>query len=84
MWCLGTWFSDGFGSVRFTAGLDDLKSLLQPKLFYDSVYARCIYIAKLVITLGINRAVFFPENWMLPNRKEKIECDKPIIHCKYL
>ena len=24
MWCLGTWFSGGLGSVRFTVGLDDL------------------------------------------------------------
>ncbi|KAK4828511.1 hypothetical protein QYF61_026782 [Mycteria americana] len=25
MWCLGTWFSGGLGSVRLTVGLDDLK-----------------------------------------------------------
>ena len=30
-WCLGTWFSGGLGSVRFTVGLDDLKGLFQPK-----------------------------------------------------
>jgi len=35
MWHLGTWFSGGLGSVRFTVGLDDLKGLFQPKLFYD-------------------------------------------------
>ena len=33
MWCLGTWFSGGLGSVRLTVGLD-LKGLFQPK---DSV-----------------------------------------------
>ena len=36
MWCLGTRFSGGLGSVRLTVGLDDLKGLLQPKWFYDS------------------------------------------------
>jgi len=25
MWCLGTWFSSGLGTVRFTVALDDLK-----------------------------------------------------------
>jgi len=34
-WQLGTWFSGGLGSVRFTAGLDDLKGLFQPKSFYS-------------------------------------------------
>ena len=29
--CLGTWFSGGLGSVRFAAGLDDLKGLFQTK-----------------------------------------------------
>ena len=28
---LGTQFSGGLGSVRFTFGLDDLKDLFQPK-----------------------------------------------------
>ena len=37
MWCLGTWFSGGLGSVRFTVGLDDLKGLFQPKRFCDSL-----------------------------------------------
>ncbi|KAK4832597.1 hypothetical protein QYF61_024388 [Mycteria americana] len=37
MRCLGTWFSGGFGSVRFTVGLDDLKGLFQPIRFCDSV-----------------------------------------------
>lgn len=43
-----------------------------------------MYIAKLVMTLEINRTVFYPEKWMLHNRKEKCKCDKPIIYCKYL
>lgn len=29
MWCLGTQFSGGLGSVRLTVGLDDLKGLFQ-------------------------------------------------------
>ncbi|KAK4824164.1 hypothetical protein QYF61_011291, partial [Mycteria americana] len=33
MWCLGTWYSGGLGSVRFTVGLDDLKGLFQPIRF---------------------------------------------------
>jgi len=37
MWCLGAWFSGGFGSIRFIGGLDYLKGLFQPKLFYDSI-----------------------------------------------
>ena len=37
MWCLGTWFSGGLGSVTFKVGLDDLKGLFQPKLFYESM-----------------------------------------------
>ena len=37
MWCLGTWFSGGLGSVTLMVGLDDLKGLFQPKRFYDSV-----------------------------------------------
>jgi len=36
MWCLGTWFSGGLGSARWTVGLDDLTGLFQPKWFYDS------------------------------------------------
>ena len=31
MWHLGTWFSDGLGSVRLMVGPDDLKGLFQPK-----------------------------------------------------
>ena len=34
--CLGTRFSGGLGSVRLTVGLD-LRVLLKPKSFYDSV-----------------------------------------------
>jgi len=34
-WYLGTWFSGGLGSVRFTVGLDDLTGLFQPKWLYD-------------------------------------------------
>ena len=37
MWRLGTWFSGGLGSVRFTVGLNDLKGLFQPKFFYGSM-----------------------------------------------
>jgi len=33
MWPLETWFSGGLGSIRFTVGLSDLKSLFQPKQF---------------------------------------------------
>ncbi|KAK4810447.1 LOW QUALITY PROTEIN: hypothetical protein QYF61_004227, partial [Mycteria americana] len=36
-WHLGTWFSGGLGSVRFTVGLDDLKGLFQPIRFCDSI-----------------------------------------------
>jgi len=31
MWCLGTRFTDGFGSVRLMIGPDDLKGLFQLK-----------------------------------------------------
>lgn len=34
---MGIWFSGGSVSVRLMAGLDSLRALLQPKLFYDSV-----------------------------------------------
>jgi len=37
MWCLGTWFSDGFGSVRITVRLDVIKGPLQPEWYYDSM-----------------------------------------------
>jgi len=37
MWHFGTWLSGGLGSVRFMVGLNDLKSLFQTKLFYDSM-----------------------------------------------
>lgn len=36
MWCLGTPFSDGLGSVGLTVGLDDLKGVFQTKWFYES------------------------------------------------
>lgn len=36
---LETWFCDGFGSVKFTGGLNDLKSTSQPKWFYDCMLA---------------------------------------------
>jgi len=29
IWCLGTWFSGGLGSVRLMVGLSDLKGLFQ-------------------------------------------------------
>ncbi|PKU46842.1 hypothetical protein llap_2815 [Limosa lapponica baueri] len=35
MWCLRTWFSGGFGSLRLTVGLDDLTGPFQPRRFYD-------------------------------------------------
>lgn len=38
MWRLGPWFSGRHGSVRLMVGLDGLKGLCQPKLFYDSVF----------------------------------------------
>ena len=34
---LRTWFSGGFGSVRFMVGLDDLKGLFRPKWFCGSM-----------------------------------------------
>ena len=37
MWHLGMWFSGGLGSVRVMVGLNDIKGLFQPKLFYDSI-----------------------------------------------
>lgn len=36
-WRLGTWFSGGLDSVTFTAGLNDIKGVLQPIWFYGSV-----------------------------------------------
>ncbi|KAK4832430.1 hypothetical protein QYF61_023109 [Mycteria americana] len=36
MRCLGTWYSGGLGSVRFTVGLDDLKGFFKPIRFCDS------------------------------------------------
>jgi len=41
MWCLGTRFSGGLGSVRFMVVLNDLKALFQPKWFLD--YAHMSY-----------------------------------------
>jgi len=38
MWHVGTWFSDGLGSVRFTAGLNDLQGLFQLTWFYDNTF----------------------------------------------
>ena len=37
MWCLGTWFSGGLGSIRFMVGLSDLQGFFQPEQFYDSI-----------------------------------------------
>lgn len=34
---LRTWFSGGLGSVRLIVGLNDLKGIFQPKLFYNSL-----------------------------------------------
>ena len=33
MWCLGTWFSGGLGSVRFMVGLDVFSSLNESMIF---------------------------------------------------
>lgn len=38
MWCLRKWLSGGLGRSRLRVGLDDLRGLLQPKGFYDSIY----------------------------------------------
>lgn len=39
----GTSFAGGLGSVGLTVRLDDLKDLLQPKWFYDSmIYTQII------------------------------------------
>lgn len=38
MWCLRKWLSGGLGRIRLRVGLDDLRGLLQPKGFYDSIY----------------------------------------------
>ena len=40
MWHLGTSFSGRLGSVRFTVGFNDLKSLFQCKWFHDSMILR--------------------------------------------
>jgi len=40
MWHLGTWFSDGFGSVRLLTRVKDLRDLFQPKPFYDPMILR--------------------------------------------
>lgn len=37
MWCLGMQFSGRLGSAVLTLGLYDLKGLVQPKRFYDSI-----------------------------------------------
>ena len=52
MWCLGTWFSGGLGSARLTVGLDDLKGLFQPKLFYDSMILYLDIYSTLMNTLS--------------------------------
>lgn len=45
MWHPGKWFSGGLGRAGLTVGLNDLKGLLQSKLFCDSV---------IQISLGFN------------------------------
>lgn len=35
MWCLGSWFSAGFGTAGLRVGLDNLKDLFQPQQFHD-------------------------------------------------
>lgn len=39
MWHFGTWVKGGLGSVGGLVGLDELKGVFQPKLFYNSVFA---------------------------------------------
>lgn len=36
-WTLGTWFTGGFGRAGSMIKLNDLRGLLQPKCFYDSM-----------------------------------------------
>jgi len=44
MWHLGTWFSGGLSSVRFTAALSDVKDLFQAKFLYDSMILLVLYL----------------------------------------
>ncbi|KAK4832564.1 hypothetical protein QYF61_024064 [Mycteria americana] len=55
MWCSGTWFSGGLGSVGFMVGLDDLKGLFQPKRFYDSKRVNVDIIARLSNFLNVQK-----------------------------
>ena len=55
MWCLGTWFGGGLGSVRAMAGLDDLKGLFQPKWFCHSMNLLIIRITRAILTLNVKK-----------------------------
>jgi len=55
MWCLGTWFSGGLGSVRLMVGLSDLKVLFQPKWFYDSMIYRACSTSSSVSVVLVSR-----------------------------
>lgn len=41
MWHFGTWFGDALGSAGVVFGTTDLRSFIQPKLFYYSLI-QCI------------------------------------------
>jgi len=47
MWCLGTRFSGGLGSVQLMIGLDDLKGLFQHKWFQDSIILLYLVLERL-------------------------------------
>lgn len=40
MWHLGLWLSGEIGSAGVMVGLDDLRGIFQPKLFYDCISRR--------------------------------------------
>jgi len=52
MWCLGSWFSGGLGSVRLALGLNDLEGLFQRKQYYDSMILTIIITEKTQNTRG--------------------------------
>ena len=61
-WRFGTWFSGGLGSVRLAVGLNDLKGLLQPKRFCDSlILPGCSWAAATLNLIHI--FFFFPLNY---------------------
>lgn len=50
----GTWFSCGLGSTELTVGLDDLRGLLQPKRFYDSIKITAIIMNTYILYFNAN------------------------------